>query len=66
MQDIEAAREAGFDFFLAKPADPEKILKIVRDYAAQQEGMTAKAEEFRAKGGEIYQPVAAGTARSET
>ena len=34
-----------------------KITQDVRDYAAAQAGMAAKAEEFREKGSEIYSAV---------
>jgi phosphomethylpyrimidine synthase len=34
-----------------------KITQEVRDYAQAQEGMQQKSEEFKAKGGEIYQPL---------
>lgn len=33
-----------------------KISQDIRDYAANQEGLKQKAEEFKAKGGEIYLP----------
>src|SRR5881398_2170212 len=55
----EGAKVAHFCSMCGPKFCSMKITQDVRDYAAAQAGMAAKAEEFREKGSEIYAPVEA-------
>jgi CheY-like chemotaxis protein len=48
-QDRRAAREAGFDLHLTKPADPDEVLRVLSD---RHKMMSASAEHRGAAGGD--------------
>lgn len=52
-----AAKAAHFCSMCGPQFCSMKITQDVRDYAAQQQGMAAKAAEFRATGSDLYRPV---------
>jgi phosphomethylpyrimidine synthase len=53
----EGAKVAHFCSMCGPQFCSMKITQDVRDYAQAQQGMEQKAEEFKAQGGEIYQPI---------
>ena len=53
----EGAKVAHFCSMCGPQFCSMKITQDVRDYAQAQQGMEQKSEEFKAQGGEIYQPI---------